>query len=117
PAPLIGSTLTPIVVFLPLIAITGVTGTFFSALAIAMSVSPLTSLVLALVWTSNRSTRLIRRGHRASPRREPDDAAASAGGSSAAMRRLMEAEEASMVTGAFARLLDVYERAMRRSLR
>jgi len=59
--PLIGSTLTPIVVFLPLITITGVTGTFFSALAITMSVSLLTSLVLALVWTSNLSTRLIRR--------------------------------------------------------
>ena len=37
--PLIGSTLTPIVVFLPLISITGVTGTFFRALAVAMSVS------------------------------------------------------------------------------
>ena len=60
--PLVGSTLTPIVIFLPLITITGVTGTFFSALAIAMSVSLLTSLVLALVWTSNLSTRLIRRG-------------------------------------------------------
>src|SRR5215471_17566581 len=59
--PLIGSTLTPIVVFLPLITITGVTGTFFGALAIAMSVSLLSSLVLALVWTSNLSTRLIRR--------------------------------------------------------
>ena len=69
--PLIGSTLTPIVVFLPLITITGVTGTFFSALAIAMSVALLTSLVLALVWTSNLSTRLIRRGkeaHEASER-------------------------------------------------
>jgi CzcA family heavy metal efflux pump len=63
--PLIGSTLTPIVVFLPLITITGVTGTFFSALAIAMSVALLTSLVLALVWTSNLSTRLIRRGKKA----------------------------------------------------
>ena len=60
--PLIGSTLTPIVVFLPLITITGVTGTFFSALAIAMSVALLTSLVLALVWTSNLGARLIRRG-------------------------------------------------------
>jgi CzcA family heavy metal efflux pump len=60
--PLIGSTLTPIVVFLPLVTITGVTGTFFSALAIAMSVALLTSLVLALVWTSNLSTRLVRRG-------------------------------------------------------
>src|SRR6266566_4901643 len=60
--PLIGSTLTPIVVFLPLISITGVTGTFFRALAIAMSVSLLTSLVLALVWTSNLGIFLIRRG-------------------------------------------------------
>ena len=59
--PLIGSTLTPIVVFLPLITITGVTGSFFSALAIAMSVALLTSLVLALVWTSNLGTKLIRR--------------------------------------------------------
>ena len=60
--PLIGSTLTPIVVFLPLISITGVTGTFFRALAIAMSVSLLTSLVLALGWTTNLGTYLIRRG-------------------------------------------------------
>lgn len=59
--PLIGSTLTPIVVFLPIITVTGVVGSFFSALAIAMSVALLTSLVLALVWTSNLSTRLIRR--------------------------------------------------------
>jgi multidrug efflux pump subunit AcrB len=59
--PLIGSTLTPIVVFLPLISITGVTGTFFRALAMAMSVSLLTSLVLALGWTTNLGTFLIRR--------------------------------------------------------
>jgi len=60
--PLIGSTLTPIVVFLPLISITGVTGTFFRALAVAMSVALLTSLVLALSWTTNLGTFLIRRG-------------------------------------------------------
>src|SRR6202023_3605897 len=60
--PLIGSTLTPIVVFLPLISITGVTGTFFRALAIAMSVSLLTSRGLALCWTTNLATFLIRRG-------------------------------------------------------
>ena len=58
--PLIGSTLTPIVVFLPLISITGVTGTFFRALAIAMSISLLTSLVLALGWTTNLGFHLIR---------------------------------------------------------
>src|ERR1700692_1214037 len=63
--PLIGSTLTPIVVFLPLISITGVTGTFFRALAISMSVSLLASLVLALSWTTNLGTYMIRRKHTA----------------------------------------------------
>ena len=42
--PLIGSTVTPIVVFLPLISITGVTGTFFRALAITVGMALLTSL-------------------------------------------------------------------------
>ena len=50
-APLVGSTITPMVVFLPLIAITGVTGVFFRALAMTMTVSLLTSLALALTWT------------------------------------------------------------------
>jgi CzcA family heavy metal efflux pump len=49
--PLVGSTITPVVVFLPLIAVTGVTGSFFRALAITMTVALLTSLVLALSWT------------------------------------------------------------------
>ena len=91
--PLIGSTLTPIVVFLPLVTITGVTGTFFSALAIAMSVSLLASLVLALVWTSNLSTRLIRR-HK-SPGTDPRDAEA---------------------RGMFGGIVRFYERAMRGAL-
>jgi len=69
--PLIGSTLTPIVVFLPLITITGVTGSFFSALAIAMSVALLSSLVLALVWTSNLGSQLIRRGQHGAHEAEP----------------------------------------------
>ena len=46
-APLVGSTITPIVVFLPLIAISGVTGVFFRALAITVAASLLTSLGLA----------------------------------------------------------------------
>lgn len=49
--PLIGSTITPVVVFLPLIAVTGVTGSFFRALALTMSIALLTSLVLALTFT------------------------------------------------------------------
>src|SRR5258708_26185579 len=61
--PLIGSTITPVVVFIPLIAITGVTGVFFRALAVTMSVALLTSLALALTWTPNLSLYFIR-GHR-----------------------------------------------------
>src|SRR5712691_7413193 len=59
--PLTGSTITPVVVFLPLISITGVTGTFFRALAVTMAVSLFTSLALALTWTPNLSQYLIRR--------------------------------------------------------
>ena len=121
--PLIGSTLTPIVVFLPLITITGVTGTFFRALAIAMSVSLLTSLVLALVWTSNLSIRLVRRGQ---PSHAPAAAHADAAHPlpegfatdprAAQIRRMMAAEEASLSGGVFGRVLGWYERLLRRSL-
>jgi CzcA family heavy metal efflux pump len=60
--PLVGSTITPIVVFLPLISVTGVTGTFFRALAVTMTVALLTSLLLALTWTPGLSLFLLRRG-------------------------------------------------------
>jgi CzcA family heavy metal efflux pump len=60
--PLIGSTITPIVVFLPLISITGVTGTFFKALAITVGMALLTSLALALTWTPTLSHYFIRTG-------------------------------------------------------
>jgi CzcA family heavy metal efflux pump len=60
--PLIGSTITPIVVFLPLISITGVTGTFFKALAVTVGMALLTSLALALTWTPTLSHYFIRRG-------------------------------------------------------
>jgi multidrug efflux pump subunit AcrB len=121
--PLIGSTLTPIVVFLPLITITGVTGTFFSALAIAMSVSLLASLALALVWTSNLSVSLIRRGQatHAPPvmhedKEHPLPPGLANDPKALQMRRMMAAEEASLTGGLFGRVLLFYERAMRRSL-
>ena len=47
-AAVIGSTLTTVVVFLPLVLLEGVTGQFFSALSVALTVSVLVSLVLAL---------------------------------------------------------------------
>ena len=57
--PLVGSTITPIVVFLPLITITGVTGTFFRALAVTVGTALLTSLALALTWTPTLSHYLL----------------------------------------------------------
>ena len=70
--PLVGSTITPIVVFLPLISVTGVTGTFFRALAITMTVALLTSLLLALTWTPGLSLYLLRRKGTGALRQEQD---------------------------------------------
>ncbi len=106
--PLIGSTLTPIVVFLPLISITGVTGTFFRALAITMGAALLTSLLLALSWTPTLSRYFIRRTATAGEAREALDL-------DQEMRRLMEAEEKS-IQGFFRRVIVFYERWLRRAL-
>jgi multidrug efflux pump subunit AcrB len=101
--PLIGSTVTPIVVFLPLIAMTGVNGAFFRALAITMTVSLLTSLLLALTWTPTLSQYLVRRKksetEQASSTDSPDDAA------------LLAVEE-SHLSGIFGRIVAFYGRAM-----
>ena len=59
--PLVFSTITPVVVFLPLIAVTGVTGSFFRALAITMTAALLTSLLLALTFTPALSLSLLRK--------------------------------------------------------
>src|SRR5690348_8508198 len=58
---LVGSTLTPIVVFLPLIAITGVTGVFFRAMAVTIGAALLTSLTLALTWTPTLCLYLLKK--------------------------------------------------------
>jgi CzcA family heavy metal efflux pump len=63
-APLLGSTITPVVVFLPLISVTGVTGSFFRALAVTMTVALLTSLLLALTWTPALSLVFLRERHK-----------------------------------------------------
>jgi len=117
--PLIGSTLTPIVVFLPLISITGVTGTFFRALAIAMSVSLLTSLALALTWSTNLGVYLIRRGHGEEPGAAATEHAPPEDSENAEferMRRMMAAEEESLRGGLFEKIIVFYERWMRRAL-
>jgi CzcA family heavy metal efflux pump len=57
--PLVGSTLTPVVVFIPLAFLDGVTGVFFRALALTMVVALLTSLVLAVTLTPSLATWLL----------------------------------------------------------
>jgi CzcA family heavy metal efflux pump len=101
--PLIGSTITPIVVFLPLISITGVTGSFFRALAVTMTVSLFTSLLLALTWTPTLSQYLVRRkdvANAPSAPKEGDDAAS-----------MLAAEEAHL-SGFFGRIVNGYGRVM-----
>jgi CzcA family heavy metal efflux pump len=58
--PLVGSTLTPVVVFIPLAFLDGITGVFFRALALTMVVALLTSLVLAVVLTPSLAAWFIR---------------------------------------------------------
>ena len=107
--PLIGSTITPIVVFLPLISITGVTGSFFRALAVTMTVSLFTSLLLALSWTPTLSQYLVRRKGASelplSSSETPPDMAA-----------LLAAEE-SHLAGFFGRVVEFYGRTMQAILK
>ena len=121
--PLIGSTITPIVVFLPLVSITGVTGTFFRALAVTMSVALLASLALALTWTPALSQFLIKRSI-GDPSGIPDGVSDNQEDTLEqiapepeveSIRRLMEAEEASL-SGFFRKVINFHERWLRRAL-
>jgi len=109
--PLIGSTITPIVVFLPLISITGVTGSFFRALAVTMTVSLFTSLLLALTWTPTLSQYLVRRKDSAE-----GQAAAEPGAAGDNVAALLAAEEAHL-SGFFGRIVNAYGRTMESVLR
>jgi CzcA family heavy metal efflux pump len=94
--PLIGSTLTPVVVFIPLAFLTGVAGVFFRALALTMVVSLLVSLALALTLTPSLAAWFIRE-------REKMEHGHAPGG----------------LEGGFllARVIRIYERAVRVALR
>jgi CzcA family heavy metal efflux pump len=69
--PLVGSTLTPVVVFIPLAFLSGIAGVFFRALALTMVVSLLTSLVLALTLTPSLAAWFIRDREKSEPGRPP----------------------------------------------
>jgi multidrug efflux pump subunit AcrB len=130
--PLIGSTITPVVVFIPLIAITGVTGVFFRALAVTMSVSLLTSLALAVTWTPTLSQYFIRGKHGRKDDEEADssirstgmetrgaavtdEAAREKGSEGEDIQRLLAAEEKHL-SGFFLRVVNFHERWLRRAL-
>jgi CzcA family heavy metal efflux pump len=106
--PLIGSTITPIVVFLPLVSITGVTGSFFRALAITMTVSLLCSLLLALAWTPTLSQYFVRRKSPSKDSAQPLQESSQPLDPSA----LLAAEEAHL-TGLFGRIVNFYGRCMK----
>jgi len=103
--PLVGSTLTPVVVFIPLAFLEGITGVFFRALAMTMVVSLLTSLLLAVTLTPALAAWLIR-GAPESGKGEPGESEE-------------QAWEEHAVQGGFVlrRVIDLYERAVRPALR
>ena len=106
--PLIGSTVTPVVVFLPLISITGVTGTFFRALAVTMGVALFTSLALALTWTPNLSQYFIRKHGDSGTEVDTEPEAESAS-------RLLAVEELSLGSS-FRKIVGFHARWLRRGV-
>lgn len=110
--PLIGSTLTPVVVFLPLTFLTGVAGVFFRALALTMVVSLLTSVVLALTLTPSLAGWLIRsRKNSEQPTDESEPKAQV--GKAKSHHFSQDAEGGFLLT----RVLKIYERVLRAALR
>jgi CzcA family heavy metal efflux pump len=92
--PLVGSTLTPVVVFIPLAFLSGITGVFFRALAMTMVVSLLTSLVLAVTLTPSLAAWMTRRREGAA-----------------------EARPGELGGPLLRRVIELYERAVRPALR
>ena len=115
--PLIGSTITPVVVFIPLIVINGVYGVFFRALAITMSVSLVTSLALAMTWTPNLSQYFIRRKNEKTDSPESDSPSSEAQSAKVSdeTTKILAAEEKHL-SGFFLRVVNFHEQWLRRAL-
>ena len=116
--PLIGSTITPVVVFIPLIVITGVTGVFFRALAVTMTVSLLTSLGLAVTWTPNLSQYFIKgqaEGSEPALNQRSPEADSGQDQESDDARKLLAAEERHL-SGFFLRVVNFHQRWLRYAL-
>ena len=70
-AAVIGSTLTTVVVFVPLGLLTGVVGQFFAALSLTLAAAVLLSLAYALLFIPNAAARVPARGRRSTRRGSP----------------------------------------------
>ncbi|HVB85166.1 MAG TPA: efflux RND transporter permease subunit [Candidatus Dormibacteraeota bacterium] len=127
---LVGSTLTPIVVFVPLVAITGVTGVFFRAMAVTIGAALLTSLTLALTWTPTLCLYLLRKRSVSSPaapsgideppslEKSPEPLPAEQGSTrNLEISRMLQAEEEHLMKGTFGSVIRFYERWFQRSLK
>ena len=108
--PLVGSTATPVVIFLPLVLVTGVTGTFFRALAITMTAALITSLALALTWTPTLSQYFVRRKDPVRPEGQAEPFTQA--GAIDEQQRLLAAEEAS-IGGWMRQIIHRYEQLLR----
>ena len=69
---LIGSTLTPIVVFVPLVFLGGITAVFFRALALTLVTALLASLFLAIFFTPVLARLFLKQPGRTTPDGDPD---------------------------------------------
>jgi multidrug efflux pump subunit AcrB len=142
---LVGSTLTPIVVFVPLVAITGVTGVFFRAMAVTIGAALLTSLALALTWTPTLCVYLLRGKEGSNPGNPGGNPARNVTGNAGTypavadpptqadptegtpaeaekrqdleITRLLQAEEEHLMKGTFGRVIRFYEHWFRRSIK
>jgi CzcA family heavy metal efflux pump len=94
--PVTTSTITTVVVFLPLGLLQGVVGQFFHALSITLTIAVLVSLVLALTLIPLLSEQLVRE-------EAPGDAGPAGRGAAAALQR---------IGGAIDRLSERYERSL-----
>lgn len=105
---LIGSTLTPVVVFLPLAFLNGMAGVFFRALGLTMTVALLVSLALALTLTPSLAGWFIR------PKAKVGAEVADQATPGSAAEAEVLAEEGGFL---FRRILRLYEYVARRALR
>ncbi|MBP7794863.1 MAG: efflux RND transporter permease subunit [Candidatus Saccharicenans sp.] len=131
--PLVGSTLTPVVVFIPLAFLSGITGVFFRALAITMSVALVTSLVVAMTLTPSLAGLIIPERKRKAAEggeegREGESGGGSEGGGEAGgdaespgeirAEETEEAEEAFSERGGFLpALIKIYEAGVRAAIK